>query len=84
MFVACALVLDALIGDSGLVAIRRARHERRALVQSLGALRAENAALRREAERLTSDPRAIEAVARQELGLALPGERVIFLRTPER
>jgi cell division protein FtsB len=84
MFVASALVLDALIGDSGLVAIRRARHERRALVESLGVLRAHNAALRLEAERLKSDPLAIEAIARQELGLALPGERVVFLRTPER
>jgi cell division protein FtsB len=83
MFVASALVLDALIGDSGLVAIRRASHERRALVESLGMLRAENAALRHEAERLQSEPRAIETVARQELGLALSGELVVFLRTPE-
>jgi cell division protein FtsB len=83
MFVASALVLETLIGESGLGAIRRAKQERRTLVESLGVLRAENAALRLAAERLKSDPRAIEAVARQELGLALPGELVVFLSTPE-
>jgi cell division protein FtsB len=83
MFVASALVVDTLIGESGLVAIRRARHERRTLVESLDVLRAENAALRLTAERLKRDPRAIETVARQELGLALPGELVVFFSTPE-
>jgi cell division protein FtsB len=83
MFVASALVLDTLIGESGLVAIRRAKQERRTLVESLGVLRAENAALHVAAGRLKSDPRAIETVARKELGLALPGELVVFLSAPE-
>jgi cell division protein FtsB len=81
MFVATALVLETLIGNSGFVATRRAREDRRALHHSLGALREENAALRRQVERLKSDPRTIEAVARQELGLARP-EELIFLVRP--
>jgi cell division protein FtsB len=80
VFVATSLVLDTLIGTSGLVAIRRARDERRALHESLGAIRERNAALRRAAEALKTDPRAIEAVARQELGLARPGELVFLVR----
>ena len=47
---------------------------------SLASLRHDNLALRRdEADRLKSDPRAIEAVARQELGMLAPGERVVFV-----
>jgi cell division protein FtsB len=40
-------------------------------------LRAENAALRRRAERLRTDPATIEGVARETLGLVRPGELVV-------
>jgi cell division protein FtsB len=78
-FIACVLVVNALIGDRGLVALRHARRDRATAAASLQAVRDRNAALRREAERLKTDPRLIEAIARQELGLARRDERVVFV-----
>lgn len=78
IFIATLLLANAIIGDGGVLALRRARHERREAAAALQAIRDRNAALRREAERLQSDPLLIEAIAREELGLARPGERVVF------
>ncbi len=46
------------------------------------AQRAQNRALRREVRRLRDDPAALTAVARDELGLVLPGEIVIQIEKP--
>src|SRR5262249_50735658 len=46
------------------------------------AQRAQNRALRREVKRLRDDPAALTAVARDELGLVLPGEIVIQIEKP--
>jgi cell division protein FtsB len=43
-------------------------------------LRAENARLREVARRLREDPSAIEEIARRELGLIRPGERVFIVK----
>jgi cell division protein FtsB len=43
-------------------------------------LRSENAALREEARRLREDPAAIEEIARRELGLMSPGEKLFIIR----
>jgi cell division protein FtsB len=45
-------------------------------------LRAENERLAREAESLRGDPRAIERVARAELGWVRPGEVIVDLSRP--
>ena len=78
VFVGSVLVLDALVGERGLLATMRARREYSELQGSIGQLRRENARLREEARRLREDPRAIEALARKELGLIRPGE-VLFI-----
>ena len=46
-------------------------------------LRGENERLAREAEALRSDPRAIERVARAELGWVRPGEVIVDLSRPK-
>ena len=43
-------------------------------------LRTENARLREEARRLREDPAAIEEIARRELGLIKPGEKLFIVR----
>ena len=78
-FAASAIVANALIGERGLLEIVRAREEPRALAQNVAALRVENATLRVEAQRLRSDPATIESIARRQLGLARPDERVVVL-----
>ena len=82
MFLAagCVLVIDALVGDKGLLAMIQARQEFRALEQSLAEVRSENARLRDEARRLREDPQAVEDLARRELGLMKPGEKLFIIK----
>lgn len=80
VFVGCALVLDALVGEKGLLEMLKKRQEYRALEQSLADVRAENARLREEARRLREDASAIEDLARRELGLIKPGEKLFILK----
>jgi len=79
-FVVCVLVVDALVGDQGLAATFRARKQYDDLAGDLARLRSENAALREEARRLREDPAAIEEIARRELGLMSPGEKLFIIR----
>ena len=80
LIVGCVLVIDALVGDKGLLAMLQARQTYRDLEQSLADVRAENADLRDEARRLREDPSAIEDLARQELGLIKPGEKLFIVK----
>jgi cell division protein FtsB len=79
-FVVCVLAVDALVGDHGLVATIRARKQYNHLAADLARLRNENAGLRSEAQRLREDPRAIEEIARRELGLMSPGETLFIVK----
>ncbi len=80
IFVASAIVVDALVGERGLVAMLRARQEYDELSASVARQRAENARLRETVRRLHDDPSAIEEIARRELGLIKPGERVFIVK----
>ena len=80
LFVASVIVVDALVGDRGLVAMLRARHEYDELSAAVARQRAENTKLRETARRLKDDPSAIEEIARRELGLIKPGERVFIVK----
>jgi cell division protein FtsB len=74
------IMLNALVGDRGLMATLRARHEYRELAVTIANQRLENARLADQARRLRDDPRAIEEVARRELGLIRPGEKVFIVK----
>jgi cell division protein FtsB len=80
LLVASIIIVDGLVGDRGLVAMLRARHEYDQLAASISRQRAENARLRDQARRLREDPGAIEEIARRELGLIKPGERVFIVK----
>jgi cell division protein FtsB len=80
IFVSCVLVVDALVGEKGLIVMMKARQEYEALEESLARARADNARLREEARRLREDPVTIEEIARRELGLMKPGERLFILK----
>ncbi len=79
-FITCVLLFDALVGEQGLAQTLRARHERRTATAMLAQLRNQNAGLREQIRRLQEDPRTIEAVARQDLGLIRPGEILVVVR----
>ena len=76
--VTVVLVVDALVGDKGLMETMRARRQYADLAASLAALRQQNAQLRDDIRRLKEDPGTIESIAREELGLMRPGE-VLFV-----
>jgi len=78
VFATVVLVVDALVGEKGLLQTLKVRRQHQELAASVDALRRENAALRETVNRLNDDPSTIESVARQELGLIRPGE-VLFI-----
>ena len=78
--VATVIIADGLVGDRGLLAMLRARHEYDDLAAAIARQRAENVRLRDTARRLRDDPTAIEEIARRELGLIRPGERVFIVK----
>ena len=82
MFVTSVLVANALVGERSLAAILRADRQSRDLASSIAGLERENAALREQARQLREDPRAIEDLARREIGLIRPGEKLFIIETP--
>jgi cell division protein FtsB len=80
LFVATALIVNALIGERGLVAAVRARHEHERLAASIGGLKRDNQRLAEAIRRLKHDPKAVEDVAREDLGLIRPGEVVFVIK----
>ena len=86
IFITVVIVVDAIAGEKGLLALLEARREYSALERSLERAREENAALRDLARRLREDPNAIEEQARRQLGLIKPGEILFIVKdvTPKK
>jgi cell division protein FtsB len=84
IFITLVIVVDAIAGEKGLLALLEARREYAALERSLERARAENAELRETARRLREDPAAIEEAARRELGLIKPGEILFIVKDIEK
>ena len=74
------LLVDAIVGDKGLLALLQARREFAAVERARAQARDDNQALREAARRLREDPAAIEATARRDLGLIKPGEKLFIIR----
>lgn len=75
-----ALIVGSMFGDRGILHLITQRQRADALRQEIEALGAENLRLYAEIQQLRTDPRAVERIAREELGLARPGETVFLLR----
>ena len=80
VFLTIVLVVDALIGEKGLVETMRARRQSRDVAASVERLRVENARLRELIGRLHGDAGTIESIARRDLGLIRPGEVLFILK----
>ena len=80
VFVVSVLVINALFGEKGLIESMKVRRHYRELASSIAELKRENAAFQDEARRLRADPRAIERLAREELGLISPGELLFIVK----
>jgi cell division protein FtsB len=81
IFATVVVLVDAVVGQSGLAQSFRARHEYEQALRELNALRAENAALTERARQLNQDWTAIESLAREELGYLRRGE-IVFVVKP--
>lgn len=68
---------------SGFGRYLRLRTDLRSIQTQNARLRAENERLMREVDALQTDPRALERVARSELGWVRPGEVIFDLHQPE-
>jgi cell division protein FtsB len=71
------LLAAALFGENGLLHLRRLRADVETLHRDVQTLEMENERLSRAITQLRTDPVAIERIAREELGLVRPGERVL-------
>ena len=80
MLVAVVLVGNALIGERGLVAMVRATDQSEALAKSIFQLREENQWLREDMRQLREEKNKIEKLAREELGLIQPGEKLFIIK----
>ena len=77
---AVIIFVDMLVGDQGLMAMFEAQRRSVELQADIARQRADNEALAEQKRRLTDDPALIEELARRELGLIRPGEKVFILR----
>jgi len=75
------MIVHDVFGTHGFLAMRRTQNEITKVKADLDQLRKENAELAQEVKDLNSDPRLIEKIARDDLGLARPGE--IIIRIPQ-
>jgi cell division protein FtsL len=71
------LVVHDIFGAHGYLAMRRTQNEINKVNANIQQLNKENAQLQQEVRDLKTDPRKIEKIARDELGLAKPGEVII-------
>jgi cell division protein FtsL len=82
VFVVVLMVHD-VFGPHGFLAMRRKQQEIQKVNSVLQQLNKENSALEQDVQDLKTDPQTIRKIAREELGLALPGEIIIKLPGPE-
>jgi len=77
-----ALLVQDIFGAHGFLAMRRTQKEIERLRQEIIQVNAENRELAVQVKALKSDPRMIERIAREEMGLARPGELIFRLPAP--
>ena len=75
-----ALMVGSLFGDRGILYLFDQRARTLALAQEIEEMRTENGRLASDIAALRRDPRAIERLAREELGLAGENEMVFLIR----
>jgi len=77
------LFLHDIFGTHGYLAMRRTEQEIANVQGEIARLNKENVDLSQEVKALKSDPRLIESIAREELGLARDGEVIIKIPKSE-
>lgn len=73
------LFVHDVFGPHGFIAMRKTQKEISRVRMDIDRLAAENEELAEQVHALKSDPKLIERIAREEMGLARPGEIIIKL-----
>ena len=79
IFSLLALSIHDVFGTHGVLAMRRTQKEMEQLHGDIARLNEENGKLTGEVKSLKTDPKSIERIAREEMGLARPGEMIFKL-----
>jgi cell division protein FtsB len=74
-----ALLVHDVFGPHGFIAMRRTQKEIEQIREQIGKMNDENKSLAEQVNSLKSDPKSIERIAREEMGLARPGEMIFKL-----
>jgi cell division protein FtsB len=74
-----ALLVHDVFGPHGFIAMRRTQKEIEQIRDQIGKMNDQNKSLAEQVNSLKSDPRSIERIAREEMGLARPGEMIFKL-----
>ena len=78
------VILFVIGGNYGILNITKLRDERQDLQSQIRAMERERDSLKLTIEKLKTDRREIERVAREEYGMAKPGEKVVkFIRAED-
>jgi len=83
LLAAFALIIHNVFSQNGYLASRRQQKELQALQQKIQQLKQENEQLDKENRALKSDPAAIERLAREQMHLAKPGEKIYTVPNKE-
>ena len=75
-FALALLLLQDIFGTHGLIAMRRSQQQAAEVQKEISQIDEENQQLQGRVKALKSDPSAIERIAREEMGLARPGEHI--------
>jgi cell division protein FtsB len=73
------LGIHDVFGNHGLLAMRRTQSQIQELRGQIDRLNKENSDLDHQVQLLRTDPKAVERIAREEMGLARPGEMIFKL-----
>jgi cell division protein FtsB len=76
------LGIHDILGPHGFLAMRRTQKEMEQLRNDVQRLNKDNSSMSDEAQSLKTDPQAIERIAREEMGLARPGELIFKMPPP--
>jgi cell division protein FtsB len=79
LLLSIALIVHNIFGQNGYLASRRQRKELQSLQQQILHLSQDNQQLEKENRALKSSPSAIERLAREQMHLTKPGEKIYML-----
>jgi len=79
----CLLVLQDVFGMHGVLAMRRAQQQASQEQDEIDRINQQNVQLQSRVNSLKTDPEAVERIAREQMGLARPGE-YIFKIAPKK